>query len=146
MNDIHTCSYSCERPECIKAQRDELAAAFTKMVRCPSCDSVTVSYCRSCGWHLVDAREAHEAAYLNSDSSVKRATKQTAPKKLWGRKLTRSERQCWAQGFNAATVAVVSANPCRCIDCGGDELTHSSDCTNMAELHGTPAAHEMEED
>lgn len=26
MNDIHTCSYSCERPECIKAQRDELAA------------------------------------------------------------------------------------------------------------------------
>ena len=24
MNDIHTCSYSCERPECIKAQRDEL--------------------------------------------------------------------------------------------------------------------------
>ena len=26
MNDIHTCSYSCERPECIKAQRDELVA------------------------------------------------------------------------------------------------------------------------
>lgn len=24
---IHTCSYSCERPECIRAQRDELAAA-----------------------------------------------------------------------------------------------------------------------
>lgn len=23
---IHTCSYSCERPECIRAQRDELAA------------------------------------------------------------------------------------------------------------------------
>lgn len=27
MNNIHTCSYSCDRPECIKAQRDELAAA-----------------------------------------------------------------------------------------------------------------------
>ncbi len=26
MNDIHTCSYSCERPACIKVQRDELAA------------------------------------------------------------------------------------------------------------------------
>ena len=26
MDDIHTCSYSCERPACIKAQRDELAA------------------------------------------------------------------------------------------------------------------------
>ena len=26
MSGIHTCSYSCERPECIKEQRDELAA------------------------------------------------------------------------------------------------------------------------
>src|SRR5690606_39014631 len=26
---IHTCSYSCERPECIRAQRDELAARVT---------------------------------------------------------------------------------------------------------------------
>jgi hypothetical protein len=26
---IHTCSYSCERPECIRAQRDELAARLT---------------------------------------------------------------------------------------------------------------------
>lgn len=26
-NAAHTCSYSCDRPECIKAQRDELAAA-----------------------------------------------------------------------------------------------------------------------
>jgi hypothetical protein len=24
MNEIHTCSYYCEKPECIKAQRDEL--------------------------------------------------------------------------------------------------------------------------
>ena len=36
--------------------------------------------------------------------------------------------------------AAAPANPCRCIDCGGDELAHSDDCTNMAELHGTPAA------
>ena len=26
---IHTCSYSCERPECIRAQRDELVARLT---------------------------------------------------------------------------------------------------------------------
>jgi hypothetical protein len=26
---IHTCSYECERPECIRAQRDELAARLT---------------------------------------------------------------------------------------------------------------------
>ena len=24
MSDIHSCSYHCNRPECIKAQRDEL--------------------------------------------------------------------------------------------------------------------------
>jgi hypothetical protein len=24
MTDIHSCSYSCDRPKCIKAQRDEL--------------------------------------------------------------------------------------------------------------------------
>lgn len=24
MNDIHSCSYYCDRPACIKAQRDEL--------------------------------------------------------------------------------------------------------------------------
>ena len=24
MTDIHSCSYYCDRPECIKAQRDEL--------------------------------------------------------------------------------------------------------------------------
>lgn len=51
---------------------------------------------------------AQEAvASLNDNGSVKRATKQAAPKELWGRKLTRSERQCWAQGFNAAPVAAV---------------------------------------
>ena len=26
---VHTCSYACERPECIRAQRDELAARLT---------------------------------------------------------------------------------------------------------------------
>jgi hypothetical protein len=26
---IHTCSYSCDRPECIRAQRDELAGRLT---------------------------------------------------------------------------------------------------------------------
>ena len=24
MTDVHSCSYYCQRPECIKAQRDEL--------------------------------------------------------------------------------------------------------------------------
>lgn len=27
-------------------------------------------------------------------------------------------------------------NPCKCVDCGGTELSHSSDCTYMKELHG----------
>ena len=28
MNDMHSCSYFCDRPACIKAQRDELRAAL----------------------------------------------------------------------------------------------------------------------
>lgn len=31
-DDIHTCSYSCERPACIKAQRDELAQRLFELV------------------------------------------------------------------------------------------------------------------
>jgi hypothetical protein len=28
VNDIHSCSYYCTRPECVKAQRDELRDKF----------------------------------------------------------------------------------------------------------------------
>lgn len=43
-NAAHTCSYSCDRPECIKAQRDELAAAAAQEAvvwqwRCPRADT-----------------------------------------------------------------------------------------------------------
>ena len=31
MSDLHTCSYYCDRPECIKAQRDELRAKYVKL-------------------------------------------------------------------------------------------------------------------
>jgi hypothetical protein len=31
MSDIHTCSYYCDRPRCIKAQRDELRDKFQAM-------------------------------------------------------------------------------------------------------------------
>ncbi|MGI9136149.1 MAG: hypothetical protein ACR2JS_03695 [Candidatus Nanopelagicales bacterium] len=30
MSDIHSCSYYCERPECIKAQRDEFRSRLEK--------------------------------------------------------------------------------------------------------------------
>lgn len=30
---LHTCSFYCERPECVKAQRDELRAAVLKAIR-----------------------------------------------------------------------------------------------------------------
>jgi hypothetical protein len=33
---IHTCSYSCERPGCIRAQRDELAARLTAAMSQPA--------------------------------------------------------------------------------------------------------------
>ena len=31
MTDIHSCSYYCDRPECIKAQRDELRERLVSM-------------------------------------------------------------------------------------------------------------------
>ena len=31
MTDIHSCSYYCDRPECIKAQRDELRDRLVSM-------------------------------------------------------------------------------------------------------------------
>jgi len=31
-DNIHTCSYSCERPACIRAQRDELAQRLFELV------------------------------------------------------------------------------------------------------------------
>ena len=31
-DDIHTCNYSCERPACIKTQRDELAQRLLELV------------------------------------------------------------------------------------------------------------------
>lgn len=42
MNDIHTCSYSCERPACIKAQRDALAASQATITATPSRVTVRV--------------------------------------------------------------------------------------------------------
>ena len=32
MSDLHTCSYYCDRPECIKAQRDELRAKYSALL------------------------------------------------------------------------------------------------------------------
>ena len=32
MSDIHSCSYYCDRPECTKAQRDELRAKYSALL------------------------------------------------------------------------------------------------------------------
>jgi len=32
VSDLHTCSYYCDRPECIKAQRDELRAKYSALL------------------------------------------------------------------------------------------------------------------
>ena len=86
--DIHSCSYQCERPSCIRRQRDELYLAIMR---------------QEPGFTAADMADQYATAFERGRESV-------------------------------------LANPCRCIDCGGVELAHSDDCTNMAELHGTPAA------
>lgn len=127
MSGIHTCSYSCEMPECIKAQRNELVARLEAQMDQASGNAEYLAYLEAAvddagfvikhdGGTLGNSNFRLEpktqpaaaqgaVASLNVTSSVKRATKQDAPKKLWGRKLTRSERQCWAQGFCAAPAA-----------------------------------------
>lgn len=37
-------------------------------------------------------------------------------------------------------------NPCKCVDCGGDEPDHSPDCTWMKELHGESDLGSIEEE
>lgn len=42
MTDVHSCSYYCDRPECIKAQRDELRDRLAQpeqalVIDCPRC-------------------------------------------------------------------------------------------------------------
>ena len=118
MSGTHTCSYSCERPECIKAQRDELVVRLEAQRDQASGSAEYLAYLEA----AVDEAGfviKHDGGTLGNSNF--RLELKTPP-------------------------AVAQANLCRCIDCGGYELTHSSDCTNMAELYGTPAAHEMEED
>lgn len=44
MDDIHTCSYSCERPECIKAQRDELVVRLEAQMDQASASAEFLAY------------------------------------------------------------------------------------------------------
>ena len=40
MDEIHSCSYYCDRPECIKAQRDELRDRLTIIKNYPEKDNL----------------------------------------------------------------------------------------------------------
>jgi hypothetical protein len=48
MTDIHSCSYYCERPECVRAQRDELRdrqwVSLTDAEMCECYNSPNVGY------------------------------------------------------------------------------------------------------
>ena len=46
MTDIHSCSYYCDRPECIKAQRDELRERLARPEQGPvALESFFKRYC-----------------------------------------------------------------------------------------------------
>ena len=52
-SDIHSCSYYCDRPECIKAQRDELRDAWERVhrskARMESLRNLAMSYAKANG-------------------------------------------------------------------------------------------------
>ena len=41
MTDIHSCSYHCDKPECIKAQRDELRDRLAQPEQGPTKEKMT---------------------------------------------------------------------------------------------------------
>src|SRR5690606_28086184 len=66
---VHTCSYECERPGCIRAQRDELAARLTTPPSAPVgvegllADLETI-------WHSVSDDKETNAAYQRLKSAL----------------------------------------------------------------------------
>jgi len=46
MTDIHSCSYCCERPECIKAQRDEMRGEIERLRA--ECDEIEAQAVKNC--------------------------------------------------------------------------------------------------
>jgi hypothetical protein len=70
-DDIHTCNYSCERPACIKTQRDELAQRLLELVaqavaaEREACAEVAESYeptCDTCPSGVANAIRARGEA------------------------------------------------------------------------------------
>lgn len=55
MTDIHSCSYYCDRPECIKAQRDELVQEFIET------NAMSEAYRQGYNDGYAEAQESHEA-------------------------------------------------------------------------------------
>jgi hypothetical protein len=47
MTEIHSCSYYCDRPECIKAQRDELRERLAQPEQEPVFDCPRCGHCCS---------------------------------------------------------------------------------------------------
>ena len=93
MTDIHTCSYQCDRPECIRAQRDELLAraeAAEARVRELEADAAKwrnyVNYrsdaepshvCRKCGHRYTpEAGESEDCPNCGHDGTAMQASRE----------------------------------------------------------------------
>jgi hypothetical protein len=51
MTDIHSCSYYCDRPECIKTQRDELRDKLAQRTWVGLTEEEAEDIWRSCAMH-----------------------------------------------------------------------------------------------
>ena len=77
MNDMHSCSYFCDRPACIKAQRDELRAALAAQPAEPAGD-VVVS-CNEDGQIVAVTRQDDEGRILSVIAEAQPAPSHRAP-------------------------------------------------------------------
>lgn len=54
MTEIHTCSYYCERPECVRRQRDELRDRMESALAQKSTAHPAITFCDNCGCDWLD--------------------------------------------------------------------------------------------
>lgn len=54
--DVHTCSYYCERPECVRRQRDELRGRMESALAAPQrpAPHPAITHCDNCGCDWLD--------------------------------------------------------------------------------------------
>ena len=102
--DIHSCGYYCDRPLCIKAQRDELRNKFIATIPTPMDEPEPFEYWNAVeGWVKIDEVRQHfdtaGCGTIYKTSGEGRVPLYTAPQREWVG-LTNAEVNMFSAGCN----------------------------------------------